>query len=63
MFEINPKRNIIIVSVLAHDRKLFTALQAGVKGYLLKTECFDHLENAIQAVMFGGMLFSPEMAK
>ena len=63
ILEINPDLNIIIVSVLAHDRKLFTALQAGAKGYLLKTECFDHLENAIQAVMFGGMLFSPEMAK
>ncbi len=60
--QINPELNIIIISILNHDSKLFKALQMGAKGYLLKTDCFMHLKTAIQEVMLGGMLFSPQMA-
>jgi len=61
--EINPKLNIIVLTTFNHDKKLFTALQEGAKGYLLKTDYFIHLENALTEVKQGGMLFSPEMAQ
>lgn len=54
---------IIILSSFNSEEKLFTALQNGASGYILKTDCFKFLENAIDQVQSGGMLFSPEMAK
>lgn len=59
----NPRIKIIILTTFNHDDKLFTALREGAHGYLLKTDCFTLLENAIEQVLAGGMLFSPEMAE
>lgn len=58
----NPELKIIILTTFNHDDKLFTALREGAHGYILKTDCFTLLENAIAQVLAGGMLFSPEMA-
>jgi DNA-binding NarL/FixJ family response regulator len=52
-----------MLSSFNSEEKLFTALQNGASGYILKTDCFKFLENAIEQVQSGGMLFSPEMAK
>lgn len=58
-----PHLQIIMLSSFNSEEKLFTALQNGASGYILKTDCFKFLENAIDQVQSGGMLFSPEMAK
>lgn len=63
LLERNPNANIIMLTVFEEDKNLFAALKAGAKGYLLKGDCFFHLENAIEQVMMGGMLFSPKMAQ
>ncbi|MDA3880313.1 MAG: response regulator transcription factor [Prolixibacteraceae bacterium] len=63
IFTCNPELKIIMLTVFEDDKNLFQALKNGANGYLLKSDCFVHLEQAINQVMNGGMLFSPLMAQ
>ncbi|QGY45473.1 response regulator [Maribellus comscasis] len=54
---------VIILTSFQDDEMLFEAIQKGAVGYILKTDCFNHLENAIEQAKLGGMLFSPSMAQ
>ncbi|HPR31236.1 MAG TPA: response regulator transcription factor [Prolixibacteraceae bacterium] len=59
----NPELKIIMLTVFEDDRNLFAALKNGAVGYLLKGDCFIHLEQALFQVRNGGTLFSPFMAQ
>ena len=59
----NPVLQVIILTVFEDDKNLFAALKNGAKGYVLKSDCFMHLEQAIFQAINGGMLFSPKMAQ
>ncbi|MCG6186680.1 LuxR C-terminal-related transcriptional regulator [Maribellus maritimus] len=58
-----PNLKVIVLTSFKDDEMLFEALQKGAVGYILKTDCFEHLENAIEQAKLGGMLFSPSMAQ
>ncbi|MGB9429381.1 MAG: response regulator transcription factor [Gammaproteobacteria bacterium] len=57
----NPAR-VIIVTTFARPGYLRRALDAGVKGYLLKDSPAEQLANAIRKVHAGGKVIAPELA-
>jgi DNA-binding NarL/FixJ family response regulator len=57
-----PQIDIIMLTVSEEDKDLFTAIKAGVKGYLIKDVKIDELLKAIVQVSRGGAVISPSMA-
>jgi len=57
----HPAR-VIIVTTFARPGYLRRALDAGVKGYLLKDAPAEQLANAIRKVHQGGKVIAPELA-
>ncbi|MDE2071045.1 MAG: response regulator transcription factor [Gammaproteobacteria bacterium] len=53
---------VIIVTTFARPGYLRRALDAGVKGYLLKDAPAEQLANAIRKVHAGGKVIAPELA-
>lgn len=58
-----PHIRIIILSGLPEEDFVHGAVQAGVKGYLLKANASEELSQAIQAVMEGHSYLCPEAAE
>ena len=56
-----PKVKIIILTTYDDESYLQQALEAGVHGYLLKSESHENLAEAIRAVMAGERLLSPSL--
>lgn len=54
-----PESRVIILTSYAEDENLFQALQAGAWGFLLKTEGYESLVEAITTVAGGQKLLSP----
>jgi DNA-binding NarL/FixJ family response regulator len=54
-----PESRAIILTSYAEDDNLFQALQAGAWGFLLKTEGYESLVEAITTVASGQKLLSP----
>lgn len=63
LLHLNPQLSIIMLTVFEDETNLFNSLRFGASGYLLKSDCFIHLDAAIQQVVAGGMLFSLRMAQ
>lgn len=55
----NPRTHIIILSMHSDETYLMRALQAGVKGYLLKESAEEDLNRAVRMVAQGKPFFSP----
>lgn len=55
----NPRTHIIIFSMHSDETYLMRALQAGVKGYLLKESAEEDLIRAVRMVAQGKPFFSP----
>ena len=55
----NPRTHIIILSMHSDETYLMRALQAGVKGYLLKESAEEDLIRAVRMVAQGKPFFSP----
>jgi DNA-binding NarL/FixJ family response regulator len=55
----NPRIQIIILSMHSDETYLIRALQAGVKGYLLKESAEEDLIRAVRMVAQGKPFFSP----
>jgi DNA-binding NarL/FixJ family response regulator len=53
----------ILVTVHTADQYVLAALQAGVRGYVLKTQATAELVQAIQEVMRGGRYLSPGISE
>ncbi len=59
----NPRTHIIILSMHSDETYLMRALQAGVKGYLLKESAEEDLIRAVRMVAQGKPFFSPAVDK
>lgn len=57
-----PKTRVIIVTTFARAGYLRRAMEAGVKGYLLKDAPSDELADAIRRVHGGGIVINPMLA-
>ncbi len=57
-----PEIKIIILTVFDDEQRIFNAIQAGAKGYLLKDEPPHKILESIQMVMEGGAPMSPGIA-
>lgn len=58
-----PDIKIIILTIHSEENYLYTALQAGANGYLLKERTADDLLLAIEAVMKGETYLSPNFPR
>jgi DNA-binding NarL/FixJ family response regulator len=58
----NPESAVLIITMFDDDT-VFTAMQAGSRGYVLKGAQGDETLRAIRAVANGGVVFSPGVAE
>jgi DNA-binding NarL/FixJ family response regulator len=58
----NPRTGIIVLSMYMDESYILRALDAGARGYLIKDNADDELENAIRSVAAGRPFFSREIA-
>jgi len=59
----HPKIHVIIVSVLANEEYVASALNAGAKGYVLKNSTPAELEFALRTVTKGEIYLTPTVSK
>jgi len=57
-----PRTKVLILTVSEKDDDLFAAVEAGAKGYLLKSVDFEELINSISSVAAGDVIISPALA-
>lgn len=57
-----PHTRILILTVSDRHEDVFEALQAGARGYLLKSASAEEVITAIRQVMSGGVVLPPEVA-
>lgn len=57
-----PEVAVCVLTMHDDDDALFTAMQAGARGYLLKGAEQDDIARAVRAVANGEVLFAPEVA-
>jgi DNA-binding NarL/FixJ family response regulator len=60
--EISPGARVIVFTAYDTDERVFGALRAGAKGYLLKGASTEELARAIHAVHAGGSHLEPRVA-
>ena len=61
--ETDPSVAILVLSAYDFDQYVFTLLEAGAAGYLLKDICSQELVNAIHAVHKGDSVLHPTVAR
>ena len=59
----NPDSKILTLSMFGDEEYYFKMIQAGVKGFVLKSSGIAELENAIKEVAKGEIYFSAELVK
>lgn len=57
-----PETKVLVLTMYDDDDSVFTAMQAGAQGYVLKEAEQDELVRAIHAVVAGEAIFSPRVA-
>ena len=60
--EIAPEVAVLVLTMYDDDSTLFTAMQAGARGYLLKGAEQEEIVGAIRAVSAGQAIFGPGIA-
>ncbi len=58
----SPETEIIILTTFAEEEKLFSALRLGASGYITKGNTIRSIEDAVEEVLRGGAVISPDMA-
>jgi DNA-binding NarL/FixJ family response regulator len=61
--EINPKIQVVMLTVSEEEDRIFQALQNGATGYLLKKSNPDDIVESVRAVNSGGSPMSPSVAR
>jgi DNA-binding NarL/FixJ family response regulator len=61
--EKNPELNILVLTMFGDETYYQQMVQAGVKGFVLKTSKFTELEKAIYEIANGGNYFSNELLR
>ncbi|MFF9351744.1 response regulator [Streptomyces sp. NPDC014734] len=59
----HPGTQVVVLTTFADDDSLFTALQAGARGYLTKDAGGEEIVRAIQAVLSGEAGFAPSVQR
>ena len=59
----SPHISILVLTMFEDDDSVFTALQAGARGYLLKGALKAEILRAIRGVSHGEAIFGPSIAK
>ena len=59
----SPHIGVIVVTMLEDDASVFSAMQAGARGYILKGADKDEILKTIRAVAAGEALFGPAIAR
>jgi DNA-binding NarL/FixJ family response regulator len=59
----NPEVSVLIVTMFEDDQSVFTAMQAGARGYVLKGAKHEEMLRAIRAVSSGEAIFSAGIAE
>jgi DNA-binding NarL/FixJ family response regulator len=62
ILRVSPHIRILVVTLFEDDASVFTALQAGARGYILKDAQEEEIVRAIRAVGNGEAIFSPAIA-
>ncbi len=57
-----PGVAVLMLTMFDDDATVFTAMQAGARGYLLKGADQDEIARAIRAVVAGEVIFGPQVA-
>jgi DNA-binding NarL/FixJ family response regulator len=58
-----PHIQVVIFTTFEEDDKILACIQAGAKGYLLKTEAVPFILQTLEEVRQGGSLMSPSIAR
>ena len=53
----------LVISIFGDEARVVEAIQAGARGYVLKSSGLDHINSDIQAVVDGGSPISPAIAR
>ena len=61
--QVSPGTPTILLTMYTEEPYVVRALQAGVRGYVLKTQTATDLVGAVQEVVGGGVYFSPGVSK
>lgn len=59
----SPKIRTILLTMFEEDAYVLEALQAGIRGYVLKTQAGEELVNAIREVARGATYLSPDVSR
>jgi two-component system response regulator NreC len=59
---VSPRTKNILLTMYTDEYHILSALRAGVKGCVLKTQAADHLIMAIREVCAGGLYLSPSVS-
>jgi DNA-binding NarL/FixJ family response regulator len=59
--QMKPSLKIIILTIFGEEEYLYTLIQKGISGFMLKSTTINELERAIQLVSEGHQYFSPEI--
>ncbi len=59
----NKNTKVIALSVHSEQQYVLSMIKAGAKGYLLKTNIFEQLLNAVERVVCGEVFFCPEITE
>ncbi len=62
VMEIDPDAKIILISFIDQESTINTALNIGIKGYILKSETNNSIVSAINTVYDGKSFFSPTIS-
>src|SRR5260370_36668301 len=58
----SPQTHVLVVTMFKADERVFEAMRAGARGYIVKEARFETLVRAIRTVGSGEAIFSPEIA-
>ncbi len=61
--KMNLKTHIVALSAFTEDQEVFSMLQAGAKGYVLKDEALDTVEQAVRNVAQGEEWYSMQVMR
>jgi DNA-binding NarL/FixJ family response regulator len=59
----HPSVAVLVLTMHDDDESVFTAVQAGARGYLLKGADQAQIERAVHTVAEGGVIFGPALAE
>ena len=58
-----PRTRVLLLTMHAQEHQVAEALQAGIRGYVVKTQAVEDLVDAIRAVTGGGIYLSPSISR